>query len=125
MYRVWRGRGISLTTVESFCMEIIHTMERPTVSEFAAFAGLSPANAADKINKLISKGYLKKTRSEQDRRMYYLEPTPKYLNYYSLYERLIDKVMERAPETFDKKELDVFYKVLCWIDMELKKPLAF
>lgn len=121
MFKIWKGRETSLTTVETFCMEIIYSMGRPTVSEFAAFASLSSANAADKINKLISKGYLKKVRSEKDKRRYYLEPTQKYLDYYNIYENYIDRVMAKAPESFDKKELAVFYKILCWIDRELKK----
>ena len=70
IFKKWRGRELSLTTFETFCMEIIYILGRPTVSEFASFASLSSANAAEKINKLMSKGYLKKVRSETDRRKY-------------------------------------------------------
>ncbi len=125
MFKIWKGREVSLTTVETFCMEIIYTMGRPSVSEFARFANLSSANAADKINNLINKGYIKKIRSEEDRRIYYLEPTQKYIDYYSIYTEYIDRVMQRAEESFDKKELDVFYRILSRIDGELMKGPDF
>ena len=40
------SREASLTTVETFCMEIIHALNHPTVNEFASFIGISPPNAA-------------------------------------------------------------------------------
>ena len=67
------NREASLTTVETFCVEIIHALGKPTVNEFASFAQISPPNAAYKINNLIQKGYLRKVRSATDRREYYLE----------------------------------------------------
>ncbi len=121
MFKIWKGRETSLTTVETFCMEIIYNMNRPSISEFAEFASLSSANAAEKINNLMNKGYLKKIRSEEDRRKYYLEPTQKYLDYYGIYTEYIDRVMKRAEESFDKDEIDVFYRMLNRIDSELMK----
>ena len=55
----FQNREASLTTVETFCMEIIYALERPTVNEFASFVQISPPNAAYKVNSLIRKGYLK------------------------------------------------------------------
>ena len=40
------NREASLTTVETFCMEIIHALDHPTVNAFASFVGISPPNAA-------------------------------------------------------------------------------
>lgn len=50
----------SLTTVETYCIEIIAAMGNPTVSEFASFIQISSPNAAYKINSLVKKGYLRK-----------------------------------------------------------------
>ena len=75
VFKKWRDREATLTTVETFCMEIIHALGKPTVSEFASFTSLSSANAADKINNLVKKGYLNKVQSEEDKRIYYLENT--------------------------------------------------
>ena len=40
----FEGREASLTTVESFCMEIIQALDGPTVNEFASFVQISPPN---------------------------------------------------------------------------------
>lgn len=63
-----QNRETSLTTVETYCIEIIAAMGNPTVSEFASFIQISSPNAAYKINSLVKKGYLRKIQSESDRR---------------------------------------------------------
>ena len=64
-----------LTTVETFCMEIIYAANGPTVNEFAKIANLSSPNAAYKVNNLVKKGYLNKIQSIEDRREYHLYVT--------------------------------------------------
>ena len=49
----WQDREASLTTVETFCMEIINALGNPTINEFSSFVDISPPNAAYKINSLI------------------------------------------------------------------------
>ena len=70
-------RETSLTTVETYCIEIIHAMGNPTIGEFASFIQISSPNAAYKVNSLIKKGYLTKVQSEDDKREYHLEVTDK------------------------------------------------
>lgn len=60
VFERWESREATLTTVETFCMEIIYALDRPTVNEFASFVQISPPNAAYKVNSLIRKGYLEK-----------------------------------------------------------------
>ena len=101
----FQNREATLTTVETFCMEIIQALKQPTVNEFASFIGISPPNAAYKVNNLIQKGYLEKVRSESDRREYYLRPTPKYYEYYNVSYAYLDTVMERIQKRFSPEEL--------------------
>ena len=77
-------RETSLTTVETFCMEIIYALKNPTINEFARLANLSGPNAAYKVSSLMKKGYLRKVQSQEDRREYHLEVTEKYLDYYKI-----------------------------------------
>ena len=37
VFRNFENREATLTTVETFCMEVIHAMGRPTINEFASF----------------------------------------------------------------------------------------
>lgn len=105
-------RETSLTTVETFCMEIIYSINNPTVNEFAKVANISSPNAAYKINNLIKKGYLKKVQSKTDKREFHLEVTEKYLNYYNITYSYIGKVMERVQERLTQEELKVLEKTL-------------
>ena len=53
----FESRETSLTTVEVFCLEIIHLLGKPTINEFASFTQISSPNAAYKITNLVKKGY--------------------------------------------------------------------
>ncbi len=63
IFRRFQDREASLTTVETFCMESIMALGRPTVNEFATFMRISPPNAAYKVNSLVKKGYIRKVQS--------------------------------------------------------------
>ena len=60
IFRRFQNREASLTTVETFCMESIMALGRPSVNEFATFMRISPPNAAYKVNSLVKKGYIRK-----------------------------------------------------------------
>ena len=109
----------SLTTVESFCMEIIYLLNGPTINEFAKFASLSSPNAAYKVNSLIKKGYLKKVQSAEDKREYHLYATPRYLQYYNISHHYVDTVLSRLVERFSKEDLEIVSRVLQEVDKEL------
>ena len=111
--------GQDLTTVETFCMEAIIALDKPTVSEFASFMSLSSANAADKVNNLVKKGYLRKVQSEQDRRKYFLEVTPKYEEYFNISAVYLSVVIDRIEKEFSEEELKTLEKILTVIDEEL------
>ena len=112
-------RETSLTTVETFCMEIIYSIHNPTVNEFAKVANISSPNAAYKVNNLIKKGYLKKVQSEVDKREFHLEVTDKYLDYYNMSSGYIDDVMERLEKRLTPEELQTVEKALQIMSEEL------
>jgi len=112
-------RETTLTTVETYCIEIIHAMGNPTIGEFASFIQISSPNAAYKVNSLIKKGYLKKVQSEDDKREYYLEVTDKYYDYYNMNAVYLKKVSERMKERFTEEELTVLEKILTVMSSEL------
>ncbi len=113
------GRETSLTTVETFCMEIIYAAKGPTVNEFAKLANLSSPNAAYKVNNLMKKGYLEKIQSTEDKREYHLYVTQKYLDYYNISYQYLNTVLNRLEERFGQEELEVVKNVLKVMDEEL------
>lgn len=109
----------SLSTVETFCVELIHALGRPTVNEFSSFINISPPNAAYKVNSLIKKGYIKKERSKDDKREYHLTVTDKYYQYYNLNTAYLKRIMERICEHFEPEQVAFIAKVLHVMNEEL------
>jgi DNA-binding MarR family transcriptional regulator len=105
-------REASLTAVETFCVDVINALKLPTVNEFAKFVDISQANAAYKIQNLIEKGYVRKVRSENDKREYHLAVTEKFYAYDKLSTDYIEVVMSRIRERFSQSETDTFERIL-------------
>ena len=119
VFERFQDREATLTTVETFCMEMIYALDNPTVAEFANLANISSPNAAYKVNSLVKKGYLRKVQSKDDKREYQLEATEKYINYYNISYGYMQVVMDRIRERFDKEEMETLDRVLEIIDKEL------
>jgi len=116
IFERFQTREASLTTVETFCMEAIQALHCPTINEFASFLRISPPNAAYKVNSLITKGYLYKERSEDDKREFHLRVTQKYIDYYNISNRYVTTVMERITGRFSPEEcgrLEYMLTVIC------------
>ena len=119
IFRRFQDREASLTTVETFCMESIQALGRPTVNEFAGFMRISPPNAAYKVNSLVKKGYVRKVQSASDRREYHLEATQKYIDYYNISRSYIETVMDRVAARFTPEECGKLEEMLRIVDREL------
>ena len=114
-----QDREASLTTVESFCMEIIHALGQPTVNEFANFINISPPNAAYKVNSLVKKGYLTRKQSGDDKREYHLCVTQKYKDYYNISYQYLATVMDRIARRLPPEEMARLEGTLHVISTEL------
>lgn len=121
----WQDRETTLTTVETFCMEIINAMKHPTINEFAKVANISSPNAAYKINSLVKKGYLRKIQSKEDKREYHLEVTEKYLEYYNISYSYVDTVMERIQKRFTEAEQKQLIRFLNIVSDELMPEVKY
>lgn len=119
----FQGREASLTTTETFCVDVIHDLDKPTIHEFAQFAHISAPNAAYKVNSLIKKGYIEKVQSETDKREYHLQVTERYLGYYNLSCNYIEEVIDRVRDRFAPSEIDTFEGVLEAIATELTSEI--
>ena len=119
MFAKLQSRETTLTTIETYCIEIIDALDHPTINEFANFIRISPRNAAYKINSMIRKGYLTKIRSEKDRREYFLEPTQKYYDYYRLSMGYVEAVAERVEQRVSTEDLEAVARVMRIMSEEL------
>ena len=105
MVQVIGVREGSLSATEGYCVEIIHLMQNPTVTQFASYLNISLPNANYKINSLIEKGYVVKTVSDKDRREYHLQVTEKFLSYYGLKDEYNARLMRDIRDTFAEEEV--------------------
>ncbi|MCR4842403.1 MAG: MarR family winged helix-turn-helix transcriptional regulator [Eubacterium sp.] len=119
IFRKFKNREATLTTVETFCMEIIYALGEPTVAEFAEFASISSPNAAYKINKLVKKGYIEKIQSLTDRREYHLRVTQKYVDYYNISFNYVKSVADRLKEILTPDEQKSLLTILQKMSDEL------
>ena len=115
----FQKREASLTTVETFCMEIIMALGSPTINEFSSFVDISPPTAAYKVNSLIQKGYVRKVRSADDKREYHLEVTQKYIDYYNISYGYLNEVMDRIKERFSPEDTAKLEEMLSIVSDEL------
>lgn len=123
IFQRFQTREASLSTVETFCMETIMALGKPTVNEFASFMCISSPNAAYKVNSLIKKGYIRKVQSTVDRREYHLEVTRKYIDYYNISASYMVQVMERISERFSPEECKKLEEMLWIVSRELMQEV--
>ncbi len=102
--RVNEGEG-SLSATESYCVEVIFLLDRPTVHEFADYVNISLPNATYRISNLIRKGYIRKIPSQRDRREFHLEVTDKFLDSYGANTTFNTQLMQEIKNKFSSEEV--------------------
>lgn len=101
-----------LSPTESYCVEAIYLLNRPTVHQFANYVNISQPNATYRISNLINKGYVRKVLSLDDRREYYLEVTDKFSKNYGMNASFNADLMTGIHEKFTKEEVAVMEKMI-------------
>ncbi|HHX30891.1 MAG TPA: MarR family transcriptional regulator [Clostridiaceae bacterium] len=102
----------TLTALEAFCAEAIYGLGHPTLTEFANFINVSQPNAAYKVANLERKGYVKKTKSNEDGRIVRISITDKFLQLYGTSERYVSILAKRLERKYSKEELDQFSAIM-------------
>lgn len=119
MFGVIRERDGSLSAMEAFAVDVIHALDRPTVSEFADFIGISRPGASYKVASLIEKGYIIKEISEEDKREYRLVLTDKYYNYIKMYEDSFKAAVLEAESDLSEEKIASLTEALDKMDTAL------
>lgn len=109
----------ALTALESFYVEVIYVLQRPTINELANFLNMSQPNVAYKIGCLVKKGYIKKIQSQIDKREFYLEVTEKFYEYYNIKNEYVKLVLSRLKYKFSENDIKQFENMLNVINEEL------
>lgn len=68
--------GVSQLTISQFqYIDAIHELGEPTITEIAEKLAITKASSTAGVNKLVEKGYLNKTQSAQDKRIFHVNLT--------------------------------------------------
>lgn len=117
-------RESSLTASEAFCTEVVKGLNKPTINELGDFLHISQPNTAYKVNNLVKKGYLTKTQSLADKRVFYLDVTEKFNNYENIKNQYIDLVLTRTRDRFSDEDIEKFSTMLNIISTELMPEIS-
>ena len=120
IYSGFEKREATLTYTESMVVNIIDSLEKPTVNELVKILGISQPNISYKINTLVSKGYVEKVQSKEDGREFILRLTDRFKTYKKIAFSSISEVMDRLEEKLSKEDMDHIYKSLGLIKAEMK-----
>ncbi|MGO3752275.1 MAG: MarR family transcriptional regulator [Peptoniphilaceae bacterium] len=120
----FEDREATLTSTETFCVEVIHSLSNPTINQLADFLKISQPNMTYKINNLVKKGYVVKEHSNEDKREFYLKVTDKFFNYYEIKNEYMNIVLKRAKNRFNEEELKSFEHILNVISKELMHEIT-
>jgi DNA-binding MarR family transcriptional regulator len=101
-----------LSPTDSYCLEAIYLLNRPTVRQFAKYVNISQPNATYRISNLIVKGYVRKVLSQEDRREYFLEVTDKFVNYYGINSSFNSEFLKKIYDKFTYEEIDQIDQML-------------
>jgi transcriptional regulator, MarR family len=113
-----------LTITESFCLEVIYSLNQPTVSELSRYLGISQPNTTYKVNELIQKGYIEKKTDPLDKRRVLLYPTEKFTKYYSMKNQYINTVCDRVRTKFSIEDLEKLESMLSIMSNELMPEVS-
>ena len=120
----FEDREATLTTVESFCMEVIMALGEPTIAQFSHMMNLSTPNAAYKINSLVKKGYVEKLRGEEDARIVYVTLTKQGKKIDSVHRYFHESMVRSIISGMSEQEQQVLYQGILKLDLFLKKKIS-
>lgn len=102
----------SLSATEAYAVDVIYILNGPTIKQFSDFIGISQPNASYKVSSLISKGYITKEISEDDRREYHLYVTDKFFSYYGSSDSYLEPAVRLLERSHSPEEIELFCNML-------------
>ena len=102
----------NLTYNSLLYLDIIDYTENCTVSLLAERLSISKPAVTMKVNELIKQGWLEKTQSENDRRVFYLTLRPQVGEMYEDYRKILNYAVEKMKKEFSGNEIEKFCEML-------------
>lgn len=124
IFKGFERKEDGITVTESFTLEVIYSLNNPTISELSDYLGISQPNTTYKVNELIQKGYVEKKRDPKDKRRVRLYPTQQLTSYYEAKNQYIRTVLARMRAKFSKEEVQTLEYILFTMSDELMPEVS-
>jgi DNA-binding MarR family transcriptional regulator len=116
--QAFKQEGFSdLTMRQLLYLETIAQMQNPTFSQLADELEVTPPTVSVLVNKLIDLGYITKSRSEQDGRVYHLQLTPTGKHMARLHDQIHRWLAKRITRNLDEREVQQLGEILEKVDL--------
>ncbi len=83
-----------------------------TSSQIADMLGITRPSVTQKINELCKKGYIVRTRSEKDKRVYYLSISPSHADYCALEQAETLRIEQALTQKYGQQNMTLLYQLL-------------
>lgn len=101
-----------LTVNEQYYLDILHSLGKPTFTEFAEKAQITKPAATQIVKRLTDKGCVKKTQSEEDKRVYYIEIDGAVKKHFEECDIYLDKIYKNCLSLLSEDEKDNLENIL-------------
>ena len=114
--KAFEQEGFSdITMNQMHYLETIAAMNEPSFGDLAERLGVTPPSVSAIVKKLIDYGYLTKSRSKEDGRVYYLHLTKKGFRFNQLHGEVHQVLARRITENLNPDEIKILAVLLAKI----------
>ena len=120
----WIDLDLSFSKTELFSMIIIDRYGEMTMSRIASYIQIPMSTTTGIIDRLVKKGYLKRERSESDRRIVVTGLTDKGQDLMNRFKNQISHYIQRIDNALSEEEKQLMYRIFIKIInlLNMQKP---
>ena len=109
----------NLTPTQVHYLDAIFHLEDPKISELATYLNVSKPTVTFALNKMEKQGFVIKTQSDEDRRFFSIQLTPKGKELAKFHDEIHKSYSDIFKQVLNKKELKTFEALLGKVLKEL------
>ncbi|MDR0861878.1 MAG: MarR family winged helix-turn-helix transcriptional regulator [Oscillospiraceae bacterium] len=94
-------------------LNVIASIENCTVSRLAELMQITKSGATLKVNDLVKHGFVTRTQSAEDGRVFFLTLTPKIAEVYEKFNNMGADMERDLQAKYSAREMELFAKMLC------------
>lgn len=106
------GSYKELTNNSMVYLDIISQTEQCTVSKLADALSITKSAVTMKVNELVKRGFLVKTQSATDKRVFFLTLHPEMQDIYDRFDNIFTSIGRKMERKYTQEELSLFCRML-------------